>query len=498
MSAEALRGTPRVPLSPGWAPGFRLGSRPLRRRRWAAPTVMLVAAALAGALAGANAKMALAAAGACVLLALPFAAPVTALVLVVAITAIVPFDVQNSVALGGGPGRPGLIASDVLLAAGLARGALALLDTPLQRRAGWILAATIAVLGAAIAQAVHGLRSGHDPGTAGTELRTLLGLGAAVIAMPLLADATARARLFRAMLGVGLAIGLWGIVQWTVDIPFTAAGDAGVRAGVRLTTEGRGQIQGGLYAFPVVVVMGIAALLSHEIRAPRTRALLVAVVALNAADLVLTYERTFWVATLLALVYLALHATPRQRLRALILGPALLAVVVAGMAFVAPGDMVAARQRLLSIGQYGSDLSVRFRVTETANVTQAIASDPLRGSGLGATIIWGRPYEGVRPTTESFAHDGYLWLAWKLGVPVAVLVVLLFGAAVLLRGPPPASSTYGALRAGARSSLLLLLIASVTFPSFNTLGITAAMGVLVALCAAPAGAPLRPSQEEAP
>src|SRR6188472_3368989 len=216
MPAEALRGTPRVPLSPGWAPEYRLGSQPLGRQRWAAPTVMLVAAALAGALAGANVKMALAAAGACVLLALPFAAPVTALVLLVAITAIAPFDVQNSVALGGGPGRPGLFASDVLLAAGLARGALALLDTPLHRRAVWILAATIAVLGAAITQAVHGLRSGYDPGTAGTELRTLLGFGAAVIAMPLLADATARARLFRAMLGVGLAIGLWGIVQWTV------------------------------------------------------------------------------------------------------------------------------------------------------------------------------------------------------------------------------------------------------------------------------------------
>jgi hypothetical protein len=46
--------------------------------------------------------------------------------------------------------------------------------------------------------------------------------------------------------------------------------------------------------------------------------------------------------------------------------------------------------------------------------------------------------------------------------------------------------------------LLLLLIASVTFPSFNTLGITAAMGVLVALCAAPAGVPLRPSQRGVP
>jgi hypothetical protein len=477
MPAEALRGTARTPLDPAWV-------------------ASLIAAALLGALAAADPKMALAVAGGGVLASLPFVAPVTHVVLLVAITAIVPFDVQNAVALGGGPGRPGILPSDVLLAAGLARAALVVLDTPLERRARWLLTLAIAVLGVAIAQALHGLRSGYDPGTVGTELRALLGFGSAVIAVPVLADATARARLFKALIGVGLAIGVWGIVQWTVHIPFTLAGDAGVRAGVRLTTEGRGQIQGGLYAFPVVVVMGIAALLSHEIRSARTRVLLVGVVALNAVDLLLTYERTFWVATLLGLVLLAFQATPEQRLRALILGPILLVVAVAGVAFVAPRDAAAARERLMSIRQYGSDLSVRYRLTENANVTQAIAGAPLRGSGLGASIIWGRPYERVQPTTESFGHNGYLWLTWKLGLPAAALVVMFIATAVLMRGPPPATTTYGALRAGARSSLLILLITSVTFPSFNTVGITAVMGVLAAICAAPAGM-LRRSPGEA-
>jgi hypothetical protein len=221
--------------------------------------------------------------------------------------------------------------------------------------------------------------------------------------------------------------------------------------------------------------MGVAALLSPEPRPARTRALLVAVVALNAVDLLLTYERTFWVATLLALAVLALRSAPRQRMRALIVGPALLAVVVAGFAAVAPRDVAAARERLLSLGQYDRDLSVRFRVTESQAVMSEVESRTLGGSGLGATIVWGRAYEGVRPTVESFAHNGYLWLAWKLGVPAAALLVLLLGAASLLRGPP------GALRNGAQASLLLLLVASFTFPAFNALAITAAMGVLVAV-----------------
>jgi hypothetical protein len=159
--------------------------------------------------------------------------------------------------------------------------------------------------------------------------------------------------------------------------------------------------------------------------------------------------------------------------------------VLVGMALVAPGDLTAARQRLVSLGQYRSDLSVRFRLTESRHVTREIDARPLIGAGLGATILWGRPYEGVRPTTEFFGHNGYLWLAWKLGLPVAALLILLIGAAVLSRGPPKAGTTYGVVRAGAQASLLLLLVASFTFPAFETLGITGVMGVLVAICAAP-------------
>ena len=449
-----------------------------------APAAVLpvAAAALVGVVAGVEPKLAVGLVGGALLLVLPFVAPVTHLVLLVLVTAIVPYDVQNAVAFGRGAGSPGLLPSDVLLLGGLARAILVLLERPPARRSRWMLAALLGFLALAMLQAVHGVRAGYDAGTAGAELRVLGGLGAAAIAVPLLDDPVTRERLFRGLLVAGLAVGMWGIVQWTVDIPFTAAGDAGVREGVRLTTGGRGQIQGGLFAFPVAVVMGVAALLSHELRSSLARALVIAVVALNAIDLLLTYERTFWVATMLALAVLVVRATPQQRLRALVAGPALLALAVAAMAIVAPRDVQAAGQRLASIGRYDSDLSVRFRITETQHVIREIESHALTGSGLGATILWGRAYEGVRPTTESFAHNGYLWLTWKLGAPAAALLLLLLSAAVVVRGPPP-TTMLGALRGGAQASLLLLLVASVTFPAFNALGITAAMGLLLALCA---------------
>jgi hypothetical protein len=45
------------------------------------------------------------------------------------------------------------------------------------------------------------------------------------------------------------------------------------------------------------------------------------------------------------------------------------------------------------------------------------------------------------------------------------------------------------MRVGAQSALLLLLLASITFPAFEALGITAVMGVLVALCLVPRSSP---------
>jgi hypothetical protein len=415
------------------------------------------------------------------LLALPFVAPVASLLLLLLVTAVVPFDAQNAVAFGGGTGSPGVLPSDVLLLGGLARAAFVLFDAPLERRSRMALALLAGFLVLACLQLFHGLRLGNDPGTTGAELRVLLGFGAALIAMPIVADPRQRARLFKGLLVLGFAVGLWGLAQWTLDIPFTASQDAGVRAGVRFTSAGRGQIQGGLFAFPVVVVLGTAALLSHEIRSTRVRAAIVAVIGLSVVDLVLTYERTFWVATLVALLVLALKADRTQRLRALTLGPALIVLVVAGMAMAAPRDLTAARQRLASIGQYGTDLSVRYRLTESRHVTREIRAHTLTGSGLGATILWGRAYEGVRPTVESFAHNGYLWLAWKLGAPAAALAIVLLASAVLRRGPPGMATTFGALRGGAQAALLLLLLASITFPAFEALGITAVMGLLVAL-----------------
>jgi O-antigen/teichoic acid export membrane protein len=466
----------------GRRPGAERTRRRLPWRSLATPSLAIAVAASVGALSAVEPKLAVGLVVGGLLLALPFVVPVAHLLLLILVTAVVPFDVQNGLAFGGGAGSPGLFPSDILLLGGLARAGLVLLDTPLDRRPRWALSLVGIFLLLACLQLVHGLSVGNDAGTSGAELRVLLGLGSAVIALPILADAAQRTRLFKGLVGVGLAVGLWGLVQWTVDIPFTSSEDAGVREGVRFTSAGRGQIQGGLFAFPVAIVMATAALLSSEVRSAGARGLLIAVVALNSVDLVLTYERTFWVATLIGLAVLALKASREQRVRALVTGSALIALALAGMAILAPRDLTAARERLLSLGSYGEDLSVRYRLTESRHVLEEVGARPLTGSGLGATILWGRAYEQVPPETETFAHNGYLWLAWKLGAPAAALLLLICAAALLSRGPPGPATTFELMRCGAQAALVLLLVGSITFPAFEALGITAVMGLLLALC----------------
>ncbi len=414
-----------------------------------------------------------------------FGAPVLHLVLLIVVTAIVPYGLQNRFGIGGGQGAPGLLFSDVLLMAGLLRAAVVLLGQPLDRRRTLNLGAALLFLAAATTQFAHGVSLGGAVSDAGAELRALLGFGVFIVALPIVSDPAQRASLARHLPLVGIALGLWGIAQWTLQIPFEAAGDAGVREGVALTTTGKGQIQGGLYAFPVAIIMSVAALtIRRELRGGM-RAVLGAIVVLNGVSLLLTYERTFWIATALGCGIVIVTGRPGERARALLVACLSFGVLLVLLATLAPSELTAARERFLSLGQYGEDNSVRYRLTESRVVLEEIRERPLVGSGLAANVFWGRPWEGVRPQLRTYSHNGYLWLAWKLGLPISLLLLMLIGLACSYRGPPRGGPLWFALRNGAQASVVALLLASVTFPSFNTPGITATMGLLLAISAVP-------------
>ena len=411
--------------------------------------------------------------------------PSTLLIALVGVTAIVPFGVQNRFGIGGGTGSAGLLPSDALLLAGLLRVAPILL----RKRFGNRLLFGTAVISVFVAiaglQFVRGLSLGRNPSTVGAEFRILLGFATFLLAVPVVSDDRERGRLLRALPALGLILAVWGLLQWGLTLTFSDAGDAGLREGVRLTTGGRGQIQGGLFAFPLAVILGLAAFTSGHVQRARTRILLLAVVVLNGLCVLLTYERTFWVTTVVCCGWVIVKARGVQRARVVFGALAGVILVMVALSTFVPNELATARERLLSLGQYGTDNSVRYRLTESRYVWTEIAEHPLVGSGLGASIFWGRPWELVPPSSFTFAHNGYLWVAWKLGIPAALLLGILLAFAISVRGPPNEERLFGSVRGGCKAGMLSIVIASVTFPAFNQLSITPTLALLLALCLAP-------------
>lgn len=444
-----------------------------------------------------------------VMLALASMPPVPHLLLLISVTAIVPFAVQNRYGIPlaallpfsqtdvqtTGGGSPGIILSDAILAAGLVRVVPSLLRR-LDRRLAFVTLCVSAFLAVAAVQLVRSLVMGREPSAVGAEFRQLLGFSTVLLAIPIVTDPAQRRRLLHGLPWVGLAVGVWGVAQRLFEMGVAQTGDAGLREGVRFTTAGVGQIQGGLFAFPVALLLGFAALMSGRVKSAGARLLLVAVVILNGVSLLLTYERTFWVATVVGALFVFSRSSGHQRLRAVAWGVTVVTVSFVAFTTFAPQELTAARERFLSLSQYRSDSSVRFRVTESRHALAQIEERPLAGSGFAASIFWGRPWALVPPSSSRFIHNGYLWLAWRLGIPGALLLWIPLATALLWRWPRGEDELFHAVRTGCQAALLVLLVASVTFPSFSQLAITPAMGLLLAMCAA--RAPRAPAAQARP
>ena len=408
-----------------------------------------------------------------------FRAPVAHLLGLIALTAIVPLDVQARFGSGGSVAAAGILPSDVLLLAGLARTLVVLPRQPLSRGASVAAGLTVIFLIAATLQLLHALALGRPISGVGGEFRALLGFGALVVALPILADAAARRRLLAGLAWLGLGLGLWGIVQFALHLRFMDVGvpiDPG-----SFQTAGRVV---GLFAFPVAATLALAVLTGGEARSVGVRTLLAGVVITNLLAVVLTFERTFLLVTLIGFGLVFVRGTSGQRTRLALWTP--VALVLTGLVFalLAPAALSAYGDRLLSVTSVKTDPAVHYRVVESRLVAHEVLSRPIVGSALGATILIGRPGTNVAPAPRRHAENGYLWLAWKVGIPAALAMCALLALAMAAprrRWEEPAGAV---LRRGCQAALAAVAIASFSFPSFNQTGITALMGVLAAACVA--------------
>lgn len=413
-----------------------------------------------------------------VVVPLALLAPFASLSVLIAVTVLVPFEIQDSFSVIGGQDQPGLLVVDVVMILSLIRLAWQVVRRKLKIDAE-LLAGMGMVLVCAAALAL-GIALGADVSEAGHEARRMvLGVGTFLVAWPLLQDRRNRRRLAWLLLAVGVALGLWGLFQWIFSVGFTWS-DVGVRPGVDQTSTGRGQLKGGMAAYPVAVILAWSVLISGRVRRVPAKWLLVLVILLNGVCLVLGYERTMWATTAGGCLLLVLAAGPAARRIAVRSAVVALTITVV-LAAAAPGEARAAIERLMSVARYSTDDSYLYRVIESHNVIGLITARPFTGSGFGAIITWGAEGEFGTVTTP-YVHNGYLWLAWKIGIPATVFFVLLLCGALFKSSPSGETDYWRAMRRGSRAALLALLLISVMFAAFSILGVTALMGLLVAIC----------------
>ena len=243
---------------------------------------------------------------------------------------------------------------------------------------------------------------------------------------------------------------------------------------------------------PVVAIMSLAVLTGAPPRGAAARAVLVGAFATNSLAVVLTFERTVLVVTLLGFALVFLSGTGRQRLRMVVWAPPALAAGLIALALASPTLVPAYAQRVASLTSLSGDPSLVYRIEESRVVGRQIAERPLTGSGLGATILIGRPGTNLPIAPRRFAENGYQWLAWKMGIPVAALLCALLALAILARGRRNDLTLDSTLRHGCRAALAALAVVTLTFPSFNDLEVAPVVGLLAALALS------RPPQRQAP
>jgi O-Antigen ligase len=167
---------------------------------------------------------------------------------------------------------------------------------------------------------------------------------------------------------------------------------------------------------------------------PRERWMAIGVPLLGAA-MVLSYRRSFWIASVLGLLLVLLLGTSRRGRRVLVPAVALVAVaiwVIGTIQFQAQTPL-ATRVQSLAPSRLEANAEDRYRLDERVNVIAEIKRHPVAGIGLQQG--WQaseRPLPVEHEDGRQYVHFALLWWWMKLGVlGVTAFVSVVLGALLL-------------------------------------------------------------------
>jgi len=213
-----------------------------------------------------------------------------------------------------------------------------------------------------------------------------------------------------------------------------------------------------------------------------------AVSALLASGILLTFGRTTWGATLFGLIVVVYLLGLRKSGPMLILGLMASTLALVTLVAVKPAMLDALVVRATSVGSeidHGS--SAGWRYYEVDEIVPKIIASPVLGLGLGAAYRRSA-LSDVLPEQVRYIHNGYLYMVSKLGAPAfllfiwCMLVVLTWSWRGTKTEPDP---ILRAVHAAICAGIIGMFLASVTEPHFMRdssvayLAVTAALSVVL-------------------
>jgi hypothetical protein len=181
----------------------------------------------------------------------------------------------------------------------------------------------------------------------------------------------------------------------------------------------------------MLVLLGVAAALLARVPLPRWVTLGTALVVLS---LVLSYRRTFWLATLLALAIVLVVAGRRTTRRLIV--PALLVLALGGTAIYRAGigggldGALATRIESIDPSKLQTSDQDRYRLAERRNVRDELERRPI--TGIGVAVPWKQRYptDLSYPFVDFYAHTAFLWLWLREGIVGPIAYFALYGTAL--------------------------------------------------------------------
>ncbi len=179
--------------------------------------------------------------------------------------------------------------------------------------------------------------------------------------------------------------------------------------------------------FTVATIVGLVFALYQRKR--KNEIFLFIFIGIIAVSLILTFSRTFWLIVMMMCVVLFIYLPIKKKATMFKVGLVLFAMAVASF-FLLLGDkteMISTliEKRLSSTSSGSKDESLQARFVEWDYALREIQKYPLGGKGMGSKVHFYNILLGQTFHTLNI-HNGYIYLCYKLGIPLALVYLSFF------------------------------------------------------------------------